>query len=176
MLLSFSVPAMRPYIEAGLRQRRGEYIGAARVKRQTIRARKARAEKLLAHDPMGHSIPYDLQLWWKSRTPERELLGEVRAGVPCGEHWLGVRVYALEILQTFIEPMHGARVPRIRINGPRGWRTGDSTVWWSPGDTPDLAAAFAREAYADGFDSPEAFRDYFVPNMGDRFDAILIKW
>ncbi|WP_316184695.1 hypothetical protein [Bradyrhizobium sp. SZCCHNRI1003] len=174
MLLSFSVPAMRPYIEAGLRQRRGENIGTARVKRQTIRRRGTRAEKLLAYDPIGHSISYDLQLWWKSRTSERELLGEVRAGVPCGDRWQGVRVYQLEILHSRVEPVRGEPYPCIRIDGPRGWREGDAVLFWSPGDAP--GSAFAAEAYADGFDSPEAFRDYFVPNMGDRFDAILIKW
>ncbi|MGD9766814.1 MAG: hypothetical protein AB7U62_04150 [Pseudolabrys sp.] len=46
-------------------------------------------------------------------------------------------------------------------------------LFWSPehGGEP-----FEQEARADGFESAEAFRDYFVPNPGDRFDAILFKW
>ncbi|WP_316214325.1 hypothetical protein [Bradyrhizobium sp. SZCCHNR2032] len=166
MILSFSVPAMLPYIRAGLWQLRGKNIDEARVKRQTIRSLGPRAHTLLAWDPIGHTIPYDLQLWWKSRTPQRELLGEVN----CGR----VRVYQIEILHSRIEPVRGEPYPCIRIDGPRGWREGDATLFWSPGD--DAASDFAREAYADGFDSPAAFRDFFVPNMSDRFDAILIKW
>ena len=73
MILSFSVPAMRPMIEAGLRQMRGETVDE-RVKRQTIRARGPRAEKLLSYDPICHSIGYDLQLWWKSRTARIRVL------------------------------------------------------------------------------------------------------
>ncbi|WP_316228356.1 MULTISPECIES: hypothetical protein [unclassified Bradyrhizobium] len=166
MLLSFSVPAMRPYIEAGLRQLRGENIGAARVKRQTIRGLGPRARDLLAWDPIGHTIPHDLQLWWKSRTPQRALLGEVAC-----QH---VHVYQIEILHSRIEPTWGNSYPCIRIDGPRGWRQGDAMLFWSHGNA--AGSDFARECYADGFDSPEAFRDFFVPNMGDRFDAILIRW
>lgn len=31
-------------------------------------------------------------------------------------------------------------------------------------------------AEADGFDSPEEFRDFFVPNLGDRFEGVMFKW
>lgn len=168
MLISFSVPIMRPWIYAGLHQRCGVDLGPTRVKRQTIRARKARAEKLLAYDPVGHTITHDLHLWWKSRTPEREKIGEVEQGDG------PIRVYPIDLWHTYVEPMNAERYPCVRINGPRGWREGDATLFWSPGDDP--ACGLAREAYADGFDSPEAFRDYYVPNMGDRFDAILFKW
>jgi hypothetical protein len=170
MLLSFSVPVMRPWIVAGLQQRLGVDVGDQRVKRQTMRRYGPRAEKLLAHDPIGHSIPHDLHLWWKSRTAERALLGIAKQGQ--GDR--PIRIYALDIWHTFIAPTRGARIPCIRINGPRGWRDGDAVLFWSPGDSADCG--FAREAHADGFDSPEAFRDFFVPNMGDRFGAILIKW
>ena len=33
-----------------------------------------------------------------------------------------------------------------------------------------------KQAIKDGFDNPEAYRDYFVPRRGDRFDGILFKW
>ncbi|NEV79289.1 hypothetical protein DYI24_19855 [Rhodopseudomonas sp. BR0C11] len=165
MLISFSEASMLPYIRAGIRQARGEDVRGERVKRQTIRGRGQRAEKLLACDPVGHTIPYSLDLWWKSRTPEREHLG----GIDCSL----VRVWPIEIWHSFIEYTDGSTSECIRINGPRGWRDGDAVLFWSPGDA---AGAFAAEAYADGFDSPEAFRDYFVPNRGDRFDAVLFKW
>lgn len=168
MLLSFSVPSMLPMIRAGLRQRAGERVGGERVKRQTMRALGPRAEKLLSYDPIGHTIPYDLDLWWKSRTPAREHLGKVKA-----ENGCFIKVYKLDIMHSFVEPTNAPKYPVVRINGPRGWRHGDPTCWWSPGDAP---SAFGLEAFNDGFDSPEEFRDYFVPNMGDRFDAILFKW
>ncbi|PPQ42143.1 hypothetical protein [Rhodopseudomonas palustris] len=119
----------------------------------------------MAHDPVGRTIPYDLDLWWKSRTPEREHLGAIDRRL--------VRVWPIEIWHSFIEYADGSTAQCIRINGPRGWRRGDATLWWSPVDEP---GAFAAEAYADGFDSPAAFRDYFVPNRGDRFQAVLFKW
>lgn len=42
----------------------------------------------------------------------------------------------------------------------------------------DDMARLARESFAlaDGFESLTAFRDYFVPNMGDVFNGILYKW
>lgn len=168
MLLSFSEASMLSYIRAGLRQRRGEDIGGARVKRQIIRKLGARGRKLLEWDPIGHTIPYDLQLWRKSRTQERELIGDVRV-----DQGGSARVYAINVLHSRIVNPDGREYPVCRIDGPRGWRRGDAMLFWSPGDD---ANAFCAEAHADGFDSPEAFRDYFVPNLGDRFDAILFKW
>lgn len=165
MLISFSEVSMLPYIRAGIRQAHGEDVGGARVKRQTIRGRGPRAEKLLAHDPVGRTIPYDLDLWWKSRTPEREHLGAIDRRL--------VRVWPIEICHGRIETGDHAGLSRIGIFGPDGWRKGCSFVSWVRGDRP---SAFADEAHADGFDSPEAFRDYFVPNRGDRFQAVLFKW
>jgi hypothetical protein len=168
MLISFSEPSMLPYIRAGLRQRRGEDVGGVRVKRQTIRKLGVRGMRLLQYDPIGHTIPYDLQLWWKSRTPQRELIGEVRV-----DTGISVRVYEINILHSEIVEPRGARRQCIRLNGPQGWRKGDATLFWSPGDP---LGSFFGEAWLDGFDSVEHFRDYFVPNFGDRFDAILFKW
>ena len=72
MLLSFSIPEMRPMIEAGIRQHDGEDIGDFRVKRQTIR--RIRSDR----SPWRRLVPgRTLHLWWKSRTPERRFLGEV---------------------------------------------------------------------------------------------------
>lgn len=167
MLLSFSVPEMLPMLRAGLAQCRGEDVGTKRVKRQTIRQYGPRAERLLAHDPIGHTIPYDLHLWWKSRTPDRALIGTIPCGIP------PVRVYRLDIWHTSIKPVGEPAYPCIRIDGPRGWRNGDAMLFWSPNHGGHL---FEQETRADGFDSAEAFRDFFVPNPGDRFDAILFKW
>jgi len=166
MLISFSEQPMLPYIRDGIRQANGEDVRGARVKRQTIRQRGARAADLLdwcrAHDT--RTIPYDLHLWWKSRTPDRLFLGAVR----------NISIWPIEILHSCVIPPEGGEYPCIRIDGPHGWRDGDTTLFWSPGHAG--GEGFAAEAYADGFDSPEAFRDYFVPNFGDRFDAVLFRW
>lgn len=166
MLLSFSVPEMLPFVEAGIRQALGEDVGAARVKRQTYRKRGARGTQLLEHArEAGNTIPYDLHLYWKSRTPQCRMLGTI----PCRL----VKVYPVEILHSWVQPTHTPDYQCIRLDGPRGWRRGDATCFWAPGDADN---GFCREAHADGFDSPEAFRDFFAPNRGDRFEAILFKW
>src|SRR5690349_6226341 len=159
MLLSFSEPSMLPYVRAGIRQAWGDSVGNERVKRQTYRRRGPRSAKLLAHDPIGGTIPYDLDLYWKSRTAEGERLGAIACQM--------VRVYAVDFLHSSVKPVEGPEYQCIRITGPRHcWEGTQGVMFWSPGET---ANGFAREAYRDGFDSPEAFRDYFVPNMGDRF-------
>ncbi len=40
----------------------------------------------------------------------------------------------------------------------------------------DKANGFCAEAIADGFDSPDAFRDYFVPNLHEslRCDPVQV--
>lgn len=166
MIISFSVPVMLPMIRAGLAQREGD-ISVGRVKRQTIRAMGPRAVRLLAMArERSNTIPYDLHLWWKSRTAERYLIGTVPAS-----H--GISVFHINIVHTEVNNPDGSNYPICRIDGPHGWRAGDSMLFWSPGNEPN---GFAIEAFNDGFDSPEAFRDYFIPNVGDRFDAILFKW
>lgn len=163
MILSFSERPMLPYIRAGIRQARGEDVGAERVKRCTIRRIGKRAEQLLAYDRSGRSIPYDLHLWWKSRTKERELLGVLP----------NARVHKITILHSEVIPPDAPRYQCIRIDGRHGWRNGSSMLFWSPGSTP---GEFDQVARQDGFDSVEAFRDYFVPNPGDVFDGILYRW
>lgn len=74
MLLSFSVDYMRPYVEAGIRQNNGEDVGAARVKRQTIRKLGPVAKRLIK---FGIRPVMPLHLWWKSRTKEKAFLGVV---------------------------------------------------------------------------------------------------
>lgn len=164
MLLSFSVPEMLPYIRAGLRQRAGEDVGDERVKRQTIRGLGPRNTKLLAERRLDRTISTDLHLWWKSRTRTREMLGVV--SFP--------KLFPINILHSRVEYPDGRTYPVIRIDGPSGWRDGDSMLFWSEGDEP--GGGFGREVYADGFDTPQAFRDFFVPTMGDRFDGVLFKW
>ena len=148
MLLSFSVPEMLPYVRAGIRQAHGEHV-TERVKRQTIRAWGPQAERVLA----AKTFPYRLSLWWKSRTKEREFLGSIECD--------GVQACQVEI-------SHDA--------------TGRVTVYtygsvlqmhWHPDRGGKKLTDFA---YADGFDSPEAFRAYFVPNIGDVFKGIMFKW
>lgn len=164
MLLSFSVPDMLPWIRAGIRQAKGEPV-SGRVKRQTIRRRGPRADALLKHaEQASWTHGYDLHLWWKSRTPERESLGVVEGG-----SW----VYPITILHSSIELPGQEPYPCLRIDGPRGWRQGDAALFWSPGNPP---GPFLAEAMADGFDTVESFRDYFVPNQGDVFEGVLFKW
>lgn len=154
MLLSFSVPAMRPMVEAGLRQRAGEDIGNARVKRQTIRHLGPRAKAVLKRAEVdGWRCPYPLHLWWKSRTKERALMGLVE-GARClsihirhSEHFLGLVGVILDA-----DP---------------------SLLIVAADSDPKGMTDFAR---ADGFDSVDAFRDFFVPKPGDRFDGVLFKW
>jgi hypothetical protein len=165
MLVSFSEPEMLPYVRAGIRQALGEDVGDERVKRQTIRRYGERARRLLAHDAIGGSIPYDLDLFWKSRTPESDRLGKI----PCRL----VRVFRIEILHSFVRPPGGPEYQCIRIVGRPGWRDGDAMLFWSPGNEPN---GFCDVAFNDGFDSPEAFRDYFVPDRFARFEAILYRW
>ena len=164
MLLSFSVPEMLPWIRAGIRQARGEPV-SGRVKRQTIRRLGPRGQMVLDHASRAcWTCPYDLHLWWKSRTAERELLGVIAGGC---------RVYPVTILHSTVEPPGKPPYECIRIDGPRGWRKGDDVLFWSPGDPP---GQFLAEAQADGFDSMEAFRDFFVPKLGDVFEGVLFKW
>lgn len=163
MLLSFSVPEMLPLIRDGIAQARGEEV-LGRVKRQTIRRRGSRAERLLEYAKHAHwTHPYDLHLWWKSRTAEREFLGAVRSS----------RVYPITILHSMVVPPNAPAYPILRMDGPRGWRAGDTMIFWSADHGGE---SFAAEAFADGFASVEAFRDFFVPNVGDTFGAILFKW
>lgn len=164
MILSFSVPAMLPYLRAGIDQAQGKEIGDARVKRQTIRARGPRAEKLLAWDTIAHTHPYDLHLWWKSRTPQRKHLGTIRGGG---------RIYAITILHSFTQSPGGPKEQCLKIDGCHQWDEGDSCYFWGPEHGGEKFAAFA---HADGFESPEAFRDYFVPNLGDKFEGVMFKW
>lgn len=173
MLLSFSVDSMRPMIKAGLRQRAGEDVGSERVKRQTIRHRGPRAEKLLAHaKDAGWTIPYDLHLWWKSRTKDREFLG-------CVSHddrpFQFIRCWWIEILHSSVEPPGGEPYQCIRVCAPRGViHPHDGMAFWSPGQ--GAGCTIEQFARADGFETVEAFRDFFVPNDGDRFQAILFRW
>lgn len=149
MLLSFSEPAMLPMIEAGIAETGGT-PAKGRVKRQTLRKRGPWADILLAQlRPDSYSHPGTLHLWWKSRTKERAALGVVK----------GFKLFALTIKHY----QNGD----VKIKGP-----GHSAAVWDANGS----AVFREFARADGFDSPEAFRDYFVPSPGDEFDGVLFKW
>lgn len=165
MILSFSVDAMRPYIVAGIRQALGMDVGDARVKRQTIRPRGPRAIKMLERAVnAGWTHSYDLHMYWKARAPTQcAFLGKIEGGG---------YIYPITILHSTVEPPGAPSYPILRIDGPNGWRDGDSMLFWSEGEFN----AFSHEVYADGFDTVAAFRDYFVPNVGDRFEGALFKW
>lgn len=154
MLLSFSVPEMRPMIEAGVRAHNGFDVGSARVKRQTIRKRGPRAEALLAVAREKHwRCPHPLHLWWKSRTKERKRLGIVSGGLVCP-----VRIVRSAANRGDFDISLTAEQRGI--------------CFFAFDDNPD-AEAFAR---VDGFDSAEAFRDFFVPRAGDVFQGVIFTW
>lgn len=170
MMLSFSISEMRPLIEAGLRERAGTHWHA-RSKRQTIRRRGPVWQRVLAASEggagKGGRVERDLHLWWKSRTPARELLGVVR----------GFEIFPVTIF-------HGAEDGlRPRETGFVSVTLHDVTVS-HPSKPRALevydqarvdAAAYAL-AYRDGFDEWLDFVRFFVPTPGDRFIGALIKW
>lgn len=162
MLLSFSVSAMRPMIEAGLRERAGEALPeGCRVKRQTIRGRGPQWLRVLAASEGGNAhggkVERDLHLWWKSRTKERAHLGTVR----------GFEIYPVSISRG-----RGGRGGRyVTVTFPDRYIMGLPTklrIAWAP--------ELFNFACLDGFESAAAFADFFVPEPGDRFPGVLIKW
>lgn len=163
MLLSFSVPSMRPYIEAGIRQAQGEAV-AERVKRQTIRRIGPSHRKALEWDSISHTHPYQTHIWWKSRTKDRAHLGTISGGG---------RAYAITILHSYSQSPGGPKVQCLKIDGCHQWDDEDSCYFWNPYHGGEKFEAFTL---ADGFDNPDAFRDYFVPNIGDKFEGVLFKW
>ncbi len=105
----------------------------------------------------GWRCPCPLHLWWKSRTKERAFIGKVE----------GAECKPLLIVRS--------QLPRgpILIGGEAF--KGDHVAYatFLPEEPNMTADAFAR---ADGFDSVEAFRDFFVPKPGDVFEGVLFSW
>lgn len=174
MMLSFSVPAMRPMIEAGLRQRGGEKLpDAARVKRQTIRARGPVWQRVLGESEggrdLGGRVERDLHLWWKSRTKERALMGVVR----------GFEIYPVTIFHGAEDATRALETGFIQVVFPRdcilfGYANFSDALSCAGADFGATSAcAFA---YADGFGEWRDFVNFFVPHPGDRFAGALIKW
>jgi hypothetical protein len=159
MLLSFSVDAMRPMIEAGLRQRRGEDVGGARVKRQTIRATKVRGKIILqAAKANRWRCPYELHLWWKSRTAERAFFG-----IASGDDVLSLPIFIghSPMIDGGVEVCLGAE------DGAMDIKVG------LPGETSGPVTDFAR---ADGFEGIDDFREFFVPKRCSVFEGVLFTW
>ncbi len=182
MLLSFSIPSMRPMLLAGLHQRLGDDVGVERTKRQTIRALggnrpRARNRLLLERAQASGSwaLGYDLQLWWKSRTKERSLIGEVVDGSPTP-----IRLYPITIMQRTADMARHdgfAIIVKTMVPGFESRAASEVTITWEyrlrPPNAPE---ELCKLAWDDGFDDAYAFADFFVPNVGDRFDGVLIKW
>lgn len=156
MILSFSAPEMLPYIRNGIVQAKGVSVGGARVKRQTIRREGEQSRRVLKLLDDRGAFPYRLHLYWKSRAPDREFLGVFEP--ECAK----AAPILIEHVVTRREP------PFIRIVA-----LGATSVF-SEDNWPNKT--FSDFSYADGFDSPEAFRDYFVPNPGDVFKGIVYRW
>ncbi len=140
MLISFSIPEMRPLIEAGIRQAKGEDVGKARTKRQTIRKISGPTSRYLPLIENPTRWILNLQ-WLDPRNAASYRLGDV----PCK---------SAERIKIEHKPTGDLDVTLIRETGP-----------------------FLQELiYADGFDDLNDFVDFFVPNPGDVFNGVLIKW
>lgn len=151
MLLSFSVDYMRQMVEDGFLQAMGKDVGDARVKRQTIRRRGPVADRLIAR---GIPNGMELDLWWKSRTKQRAFIGSV-------PKW--------QLFPVDISNNDG----QVFMRGPTGWRPIHTSLGWCP---ERGGSELKQEAWNDGFDSVEDFRDYFVPKSADIFPGALFRW
>jgi len=148
--LSFSIEAMRGYVEAGARAAKGAKV-AGRVKRQTMRGRKPETP----HDPywrayraIGAARPVRVYLWWRQRTKARRRLGDAPLSV---------------IAPVIVEVRRAALSTRLLV------RIDDAIV-----DKPAASAAarlaidapsFAR---ADGFETVAEMIAYFFPKWPPR--------
>ncbi|MEQ9518482.1 MAG: hypothetical protein RLN89_03475 [Parvibaculum sp.] len=146
MLLSFSIDEMRPWIENGLQEAAGE-LAPGRVKRQTIRTLGPKYQRLFADSNSLHAVKLDL--WWKSRRPERVKLGSVEGRA--------TRIVITKPAWCDVE-VRGADLEGFKLLGELEERR-VMPFWW-----------------LDGFNSLEAFQKYFVPNDGDVFDGVLFTW
>ncbi len=171
MLLSFSHPDMLPFVRAGIAQANGADVGDTRVKRTTIRKMGPRYQSLLVRGYEGIRLHH----WWKSRTPLREKLGEAglltieRIGIERvshggdGEEW--VRIDGRSRLFEMFDA-HGALQ----------WSSIANPASLSPLEPPRDFEGVCSIAYADGFTSLHDFADFFVPNLGARFEGVVLKW
>lgn len=164
MMLSFTIAAMRPKIEAGLRERAvsgfprpGDYSSTEDVKRQTIRFRGPVWQRVLAEAKNG-IVERDLHLWWRSRTKNRERLGTVRG--------FGIEPVTISRYSDAICTIHLA-------SGSYSCAADGSLAVTRIDPEEAFAHAFAR---ADGFDTFTDFVRFFVPRAGDRFCGALIRW
>lgn len=174
MILSFSIPEMRPMIEAGLRQRQGEDVGGARVKRQTIRRAGPRAYRLIEYaQEHDWNCPYPLHLWWKSRTPEREHIGTVPLGGARCWPVLIERVHA-SAFERGVE-LHGD-IYVLAVSTPGGSPRASEVIYAEPDCAVEEGGAVASFARQDGFESATDFRDFFVPKRSDVFEGIVYQW
>lgn len=167
MMLSFSIPEMRPMIVAGLAARRGDgYAVRMRQKRQTIRHRGPVWQRMIAEAEGGAGnggrVERDLHLWWKSRSSERELLGVVR----------GFEIYPVTIARFPADPFSEVVV---NIGGDGAVPAFSAAVDPAHRLTARDAGVFGF-AYHDGFDEWLDFVRFFVPKPGDRFIGALIRW
>lgn len=176
MLLSFSHEAMRGYVESGFDQAHGLGGDGTRVKRTTIRRLGVRYSRLLDYSATTAFVP--VHLWWKSRTPERKLIGEVkllaierieiRRESYVGQPWLVVRGQPA-LFALFGEPLEDHW---IEAATPLFSDVADQVL----GASPLAERGLARIAYRDGFYTQRAFADYFVPKLGDRFEGVALRW
>jgi len=167
MLMSFSVPEMRPMVEAGVKQWQGHDVGTARVKRQTIRKLGPKYAPIVEAYANREISSVPLHLWWKSRTPEKEFIGQVDATISrCSIDRCCLALYG-EFITVRINP----RQPGEDIRLPQ------QVLTWNLGRAADEQfIAFDVFARADGFNSAREFADYFAPECGDRFEGALFRW
>lgn len=174
-LISFSIPEMLPMVLAGLAdvtketghgvnnvldaqlwasnefpQEAEAWVHCQRRKRQTCRRFDFNQDH--SRSPWARLERGDrLSLWWKSRTANRRFLGSAKVA---------------SVSFVRIENLAGFMVVYPVVKDLKTGRYGHRA------DTLDTR----QFAFEDGFASLDECRDFFVPNEGDVFEGVLIKW
>lgn len=168
MIVSFSIPEMLPAIWEGLREIDGKprtlpclhdratkawlrdtIVAAGAHRASPTHVKRQTIRRFSSHwlRLVDNPLAYNLHLYWKSRHPtERRFLAEV----PCQQAYL-----------ITIERHSQGEGFDVQVEDDK-----------RPLPLEYMATLFLH----DGFKSGRAFRDYFVPQPGDRFAGVLIRW
>lgn len=174
LLLSFSLPDMLPALIAGVHQAHGVQdqnltahqtnmwchaltgvypIEAHHAKRQTIR--KYDFKTGARRSPYARvEAGFWAHIWWKSRTDARRKLGIV---------------IVTDVTRVILDHCRNGDVLFTELA-----ETGSVTTRANNG--VGFSPRMDAHARADGFDRWQDMRDYFVPNPGDIFMGVRIRW
>lgn len=161
MLLSFSIDAMLPMVVNGIRKAQAEgrgelepdvedWLAATFPAEAAAAGQRIKAQTIRADNPTGRSAYAGLQ-------------GDARMDL-----WRKSRTPGRMKLGWVL-----LRVPPAPLRIQRQ----DGGACSITADGVDVAAIRLPDlALADGFDSAEAFKAFFVPNPGDVFRGWLLRW